>query len=174
MKPFKVVLILLLLLGGFSAILYTSCTKDSCKGTTCINGGTCGGGTCNCKKGVGGLNCELIYRDLYDNTYKGTGIDDSNKFYINNTLAFTGGVDTNYTQMNLLWTNPGVRVVTFPIILENNSTTGSTFIIPKTGKDTVFYEGNGHVSATSVSITLTETHPNSTPVVITLNSFTKQ
>ena len=53
----------LVTIGSFSAVVYTSCTKDACKGVTCQNGGTCSGGTCTCPTGYEGTNCETKSRD---------------------------------------------------------------------------------------------------------------
>jgi hypothetical protein len=176
MKSLKLVLLsAVLTLGVFFAVFYTSCSKDSCKAVTCINGGTCGGGLCNCKDGTGGLNCEVIYRNIYANTYKGSGgPDDSGRLYHNNTFTFVVTPDSTYTTMQLTWTNPGVHTVTFPLTLLHNASSGSTFSLASTPVDTFTFTGTGSVSASVASITLTETHPHSTPVIITLNNFVKQ
>jgi hypothetical protein len=176
MRSYKyIVLSAVLTLGVFFAVLYTSsCSKDACKGITCLHGSNCGGGACICKNGTGGSNCETIYRDLYTNTYKGNGTDDSGGNYINNTFTFTTQNDTNYVKMELIWTNPATRIVTMPIILSNNTVTGSSFTITQTTVDSFTYTGIGNVSGTTATLTLTEAHPNSTPVHITLTNFTRQ
>lgn len=176
MKPAKFIVIgILLAFGAFCAAVSSSCSKDSCKTVTCLNGGTCGGGTCNClKKGTGGVNCEIIYRDQYANSYIGSGYDDSGIAYVNNTMVFNVGVDSDYTRMQIVWNNPGVRSVTLPVTLSHFSSSGSDITVTPTTKDTFSYTGSGFVSSTAASLTLTETHPNSTPVQITLHSFSRQ
>jgi len=175
MKSIKlVVLSTFLVLGVFWAVTNTSCTKDACKAVTCANGGSCGGGLCTCPKGIGGLNCEIIYRELYANTYKGSWQEDSIS-YFNNTLTFTAGNDSNYTKMQqLTWANPGKHTVNFAVTLVNNSSTGSNFTLGSATVDTFTYNGSGSVNTTVASLTLTETHPNSPPVLISLVNFNKQ
>jgi hypothetical protein len=176
MKSIKTFLLSAVLLAGiFGVVLHESCTKDSCKAVTCQNQGTCSGGICNCTKaGTGGVNCEIVYRKLYSNVYIGSGMDDSGKAYVSNSLAFTPGSDSDYTQMHLLWTDPGVRTANFVVKLTNNSSTGSNFTLSSTTVDTFTYTGTGSVNSTVASVTLTETHPHSNPVIITLNNFNKQ
>src|SRR5580658_8335639 len=95
MKSLKlIVLSVILTLSVFCGLWSTSCSKDACKGVTCLNYGTCGGGICRCDSGLGGPTCEIIYRNLYANTYLGNGTDDSGHQYINNTLVFATGTDT--------------------------------------------------------------------------------
>lgn len=155
--------------------LYSSCSKDVCKAVTCINGGTCSGGSCFCmQKGVGGLNCEIIYRDLYKNVYKGTGANDTGKAYIDNTLTFTSGFDTSYTQMQLIWNNHGPSTVNMNITLNSNTANGSTFTVAQTIVNSVVYTGFGNVNGVNASVTLNEMQPDSSVRVIMLNNFTKQ
>ena len=59
MKSFRIIaLSVIVTISTFGAILYTSCTKDACKGVTCLNGGTCSGGTCTCPTGYIGASCQ--------------------------------------------------------------------------------------------------------------------
>lgn len=59
MKLFQLIaLSAILTIGAFSVISYTSCTRDACKGTTCLNGGTCSAGACQCPTGWLGANCQ--------------------------------------------------------------------------------------------------------------------
>ncbi|RYD58579.1 MAG: hypothetical protein EOP56_03055 [Sphingobacteriales bacterium] len=54
----------LLTLGAFSAVTYTSCSKDECKDVVCNNGGTCNetDGSCACPTGYTGTLCETEVR----------------------------------------------------------------------------------------------------------------
>src|SRR5579872_2246509 len=98
MKLFKqIALTAFLLTGIFCAVVYTSCQKDVCKGVTCLNNTQCSGGSCVCPPGIGGNNCEIIYRNLYAFSYKGvvnaSGMYDSTHILIdsnsiNNSLVF--------------------------------------------------------------------------------------
>ena len=186
MKSIKPVIVsIILTLGIFGGILYTSCTKDACKGVNCLNGCTCSGGTCGTKQGIGGLNCEIVYRNLYAYTYKGvtnmagmrdtlTSIDSN---CTNNTLVFTPGTDTvNYEAMTVAWNDSTSKLlVSMPITLVNNAASGSTFTVPSVNSDTFTYSGYGNVSAISASMYLTRTHPHGTSkVTISFNSFSRQ
>src|SRR6185437_11259305 len=115
MKSIKhIALVTIVMLSIFGAVLYTSCSKDTCKGVTCLNGGTCSGSVCACPTGIGGVNCETVYRTLYSNgPYGGNATYSSNipndTAYIahtdtNNTLSFSYGNDSNYTKMYFTWT----------------------------------------------------------------------
>lgn len=176
MRSFKAVVVsAVIAMGVFFGVSYSSCSKDSCKGVTCINNGQCGGGVCMCKAGVGGLNCELIYRDIYSNTYKGSGgPDDSGRLYHDNIFTFTATADSDYQAMSMVWTNPGVHTVSFPVKLTHNASSGSTFTLSSATVDTFSFSGSGSITANVASVTIVETHPHSTPITITLNNFVRQ
>ncbi|MFI4963029.1 MAG: hypothetical protein ACHP6H_04130, partial [Legionellales bacterium] len=93
-----------------------------------------------------------------------------------NSLIFSYGNDSNFTKMQLAWYRTGGKpTVVMPIILSNNGTSGSTFSISTpTIVDTFTYSGSGSVSATTASLNLTESHPHSPSVIITLSNFIKQ
>ena len=55
----------ILSVSAFSAVLYTSCSKDACKDVTCQNGGTCSDGNCTCVTGYEGTNCETASRTKF-------------------------------------------------------------------------------------------------------------
>ena len=150
-----------------------------------MNNANCGGGTCICKPGIAGTNCEIVYRNLYAYSYKGnlrmTGqLDtvrsiDSNLYNYN--MIFNAGTDTaDYTTMTLEWSDStGRDVLSMPIVLRNNSNSGSDFTVPAITKDTFTYAGAGSVSSTAASMTLTRTHPHgSTKVVFSFNNFSRQ
>ena len=155
MKSIKlVVLSTFIVLGVFWAATYTSCTKDACKAVSCQNTCVCSGGACaNPPAGIGGLNCEIVYRLLYTHTYEGSWQEDTINFY-NNTLTFTAGNDSNYNKMQLAWSNPGRQTVNFPVTLTNNSSTGSNFTLGSATIDTFTYTGTGSVNSTIASVTL--------------------
>lgn len=52
----KNIIILTLTLIGLIAV--SSCKKDPCKDSNCLNGGVCIDGTCNCPTGYSGTHCE--------------------------------------------------------------------------------------------------------------------
>jgi hypothetical protein len=176
MKSIKFILIsTCLILSVFCLVWGTACTKDTCKTTTCINGGNCSGGACFCKNGIGGVNCEVIYRDLYSYSYKGTGADSKGKSYPENIMTFTAGVDTAYTQMGFSWNNSGVGSVNLALTLTNNTPSGSSFTLGSVTVDTFTYTGTGSfVNNVSASVTLIESHPHSPSVTILLHNFLKQ
>ena len=66
MKSIKhIALTLVLTVSAFCAVLYTSCSKDACKGVTCQNGGTCSGGNCTCAPGYEGTSCEALSQSKF-------------------------------------------------------------------------------------------------------------
>ena len=176
MKSIRLVaLTAILTFAAFGAVLYSSCTKDDCKGVTCLNGGTCSGGTCTCKSGIGGNSCETIYRNSYANQYKGTGTDNTGSTYTNFKLGFTTGTDTSdYTKMQLsVITSSGSAYVTVPIVLSANTASGSVFTVTSTTIDTLTYTGSGTVSASTATLTLTESAPHSGAIIYTFANFLK-
>ena len=170
-----------ILLGVVAALfvvcagLYSSCTRDVCKTVTCTNFGTCGGGSCICPDGIGGLNCEVIYRKLYEHQYKGSGADDSGRLYNNNTLTFNSTADTAFTKMQIVWDNHGPKQINMDIKLSSNTSQGSTFTITSTKVDSSVYSGFGTVNKTSASLTITELRTTDSSVrTILLHDFVKQ
>lgn len=184
-----------LALGFYFAILYTSCTKDACKTVNCLNGGSCNGGTCTCDTGIGGTNCQTIYRVLYGGQKPGQGqtylgnavityshldsaqIDSGYAVHTddNNTLVFSYGTDSVYTLMKLVWSDGGSTMLSTPITLANNMVTGSTFsVTPTLGGpgDTFTVSGNGSVSTTNASLNLiaVPVHSTTPTIYITLSN----
>ncbi len=75
MKSIKqIALSTFLTVSAFSAVLYTSCSKDECKDVVCQNGGTCNAGACVCLTGYEGTNCETKSRDKFVGVYTGSEI----------------------------------------------------------------------------------------------------
>lgn len=122
-------------ISAFCAVLYSaSCTKDACKGVTCLNGGTCSGGTCSCPTGWIGTNCQTR---AFIGTWTGTDacspsgsynvtikIDpsstDTTKVIINNP----GGFGTNNNITGTLSTDS--KAITYTNQIVNSSTTPDT------------------------------------------------
>jgi hypothetical protein len=164
-------------LGVFCVVMYGSCSKDACKGVTCLNGATCSGGVCGCLAGTGGNNCETMYRSLYANgRYKGVAMYSIVHADTNNFLIFTAEMDSNYSQMKMMWTDTGTTVITVPITLTNNSVTGSDFNITPTPAGSYIYSGSGNVNGTQASVTLklTQSNGQGQPVIVTLANFNRQ
>jgi hypothetical protein len=87
-------------ISAFCAVLYTSCTKDACKGVTCQHGGTCSGGNCTCPVGYEGANCQTL---AILGTWGGTDACSSGGPY-----TVTLKVDpSSSVATNVLITNPG-------------------------------------------------------------------
>lgn len=75
MKSIKyIALSAFLTISAFCAVLYTSCSKDACKGVTCLHSGTCSGGNCTCPTGYEGTTCQTLSRDKFVGTYPGSEI----------------------------------------------------------------------------------------------------
>ncbi len=192
----KIAFSTLLTLGIFLGVLYTSCSKDACKTVNCLHGCICSGGSCTpttADSGVGGTNCQIIYRDAYTNTYLGnavvsyTNVDSAylDSGYVShtddsNTIQFQAGADTLYAQMLLTWKDGKKQMLSnIPITLVNNSSTGSTFTVRATlggPGDTFTVSGNGSVSNTNASLNLIAVpkHPTTPTIYYTLSNCSKQ
>jgi len=57
-------------LAGFTAVTYTACKEDKCKGIVCAYGGVCNEGRCLCLPGYEGVQCETINRDRYKGVWQ--------------------------------------------------------------------------------------------------------
>ena len=182
----------ILSVGVFCAVMYSSsCTKDACKGVTCLHKGMCTGGSCRCiDSGIGGSNCETIYRDLYTNSYTGnavisytfdtTTIDTGYVAHTdaNNVLKFTPSSDTAFSKMQLTWTDGTNLMLSTTITIANNTSNGSTFKVDTSvlGGTTFKVTGNGSVSSTMASLNLVAVSADSTmpEINITLSNCIKQ
>jgi hypothetical protein len=165
----------LLTLGIASAVFYTSCSKDPSKSTFCFNNGIAVSGVCSCPKGVGGNNCEIAYRKLYANTYTGNTPGNAGHGASGNTLTFAETSDTvDYNNMTVTWKDTGSFALTFPIVLANNSSSGSSFTVTPSIFGSKTYTGGGTLTSTMASMSLTQTDTSGAVVLFTFNSFYKQ
>jgi hypothetical protein len=178
-----IALSIILTLGVFGAVLYTSCSKTGCSSVTCLNTGSCNGGICQCQTGTGGNSCEIEFRQQYAGTYRGSAVYTSSVLAdtnfiahadTGNTLTFFAGLDSMYTDMQLTWTRPGKPGLVMSIKLANFSATGATFTFQAPPIDTFTYTGKGSVNGTTATMNLIESHPNSPATVVTLSNFIKQ
>ena len=168
----RIALAAFLTAGTFCAVLYTSCSKDECKGVTCNNGGTCSGGLCTCTTGYEGASCDTAYRSTYTNTYKGNGTDNATpqNTYTGWYMVFTApGSDVTAMQL-VIQDNTTSPVVSLPIVLSSFSATGTVFTITSTSSGGSTYTGSGTITAGLVSnVTIVET--NNTTSLVTTYSF---
>jgi hypothetical protein len=93
MKLFRnIAVAALVTLGAFSAVTYTSCTKDKCKDVTCNNGGTCSDGNCTCASGYEGTSCDSLSRTKFIKIWSATDkINTTNIVYAPVVVANTSG-----------------------------------------------------------------------------------
>lgn len=178
MNSFKnIILASVVTLGTFGTVLYTSCSKDACKGVTCNNGGTCSGGNCTCPTGTTDNSCSTIYRSSFNNTYVGTGTDNNGGTYTNFRMVYsTPSSATDFVTMNLTIEDAtggsaGVPVLT--LTLSNFSSSGANYTITSTTNAGYTYTGTGTISATSASMTLQEASSTGT-TTYTFSNFAKQ
>ena len=167
MKPFSIIVLSTLFILCIFMGVYSSCTKDACKGTTCLNTGTCSGGICSCPTGVGGNNCEIVYRNSYVNIYEGNGKCDTllpdssstvktSQGFVNSTLTFDTSGTTSLVNMNMtLRDSLGLVNMMFSITLGNLTANGSTFSIEPTAINGLHFSGTGTISATVATLSLT-------------------
>ena len=156
----QIAIAVILLTGIFCAVLYTSCSKDACKGITCLNNAPCSGGMCTCPSGVGGNNCQTIYRLQYKGTYVGIGFKDTGSLTTESAImVFNPTADSIYTNMTVVITDSSNHIVnvTLPITLSNITASGSAFTLKTSviNDTTTIISGTGNVSATSASLNLT-------------------
>lgn len=177
MRPIKqIALAAIVTLGTFSALVYSSCSKDECGAVTCLNHGTCMGGICKCPSGADGANCEIVYRKRYAGIFKGVPPDDPTSD-TTNTLIFTSNDDdtTNYNTMDVTWVDTTANsVVTLPIELSSHSTGGSNFSVTPTTLNSVSYTGTGFLNNGMVSFQMKRRYANGSYNVVNFNNYIKQ
>jgi hypothetical protein len=95
MKRLRLIaLSVVLTLGAFSAVVYTSCTKDECKSVTCLNGGTCSGGNCTCPTGYEGTTCQDETRKKIIGGWSATDVIDGGTPQLNSSTIAAGSTVT--------------------------------------------------------------------------------
>jgi hypothetical protein len=174
-------------LGLFSAVMYSSCSKNECGAVTCLNKGTCSRGLCQCPGaqkggGVDGPNCEIVYRNIYNHQYRGiTRVDtpavNPNPTDSTNFLDFlVDNRDTNnYTTMFINWEDTGSIIMQLPIKLSNFSTSGATFSGDTTyGIGNINYSGTGSVNGTMASMELKKTDPGGNITIYHFYNFVRR
>lgn len=131
----------LLTMGAFSAMTFTSCSKDD---ETCLVGFT-------------GDDCKTEIRTQYYNTYRGSGSyqgsDGSSDTYTDWALRFNAlGTDATKMRLNLLDANDAVQM-SFDVTL----TTNTTFSLVEKVDGNSTFTGSGTVNGTTASLTINET-----------------
>jgi len=173
MKPIKqIALGVFLTLSIFSAVIYSSCSKNECGAVTCLNKGVCVGGICKCTTGIYGTNCELIYSKKYEGIYKGLPPDDASSDTTNTLIFGTTSDTTNYNLMDVLWIDTtGNVVVNLSVELNNISSAGANFNISPFTKDYYTYTGMGSVNGNTASMRLTKTDTTGVSTSLFFNSY---
>ncbi len=108
LKPIRQIFIFSLITAGvFFCMIYSSCNKNKCGGTTCQNSGTCTGNVCVCPQGYSGISCQTGWSDAFVGTYLckrsscNPGIMDTSAWQSVITKATTnGGFTINISNFN--------------------------------------------------------------------------
>lgn len=140
----------MLTLAAFSAVTFSSCTKDDQE----------------CAVGLEGKNCDEEVRVKYNNTYRGDGYDNEGDTYTDWALKFSSlGTEPTKMQLDIL-NGSNTNVVYVTVTLTSNTT---YTVEPKTTVEGDHYEGQGNLSATNASLTLRQTTPGGDERVIIYN-----
>ncbi len=82
-KIFALVALLMTTIGG--TVIVTSCSKSSCSGLVCQNGGSCSSGKCSCPAGFSGTFCQF---------HANTAIQYVNNTFTPITISVNGVIQT--------------------------------------------------------------------------------
>ena len=182
MKQIKLIaLSAILTLGAVFAIFNTSCTKNVCGATTCINRGQCVGGICVCPTapgkpiGVTGANCEIVYRNTYVGVYEGKAPIDTVADSSHLLLFIPDEVDTmDYTTMFVIWQDTARSpLVKLPLQLYNITAAAASFSVVPTRNGDFSYRGEGSVNGVNANMRLIETHDTGTVHTYYFNNYIK-
>ena len=155
--------------------------NDPCRAVVCKNGGTCVAGTCSCPTGSKGTFCDTVYRDGYNNTYKGNGTDNKGQTYWKSKLIFSNS-GKSLTSMGvdvIVDTTADISMngLPLPVTLTDFNATSESFTIPsitKTGYDGAFtYSGSGTITDTTATLVLTVVYPTAITTTYSFSNFRK-
>lgn len=152
----------LLTLGAFSAITYTSCSKDDCEDVICSNGGTCVDGTCACPTGYEGTTCQTESRAKFARTTAWNATDNPPS---GNPLTYTCIITNGAGSVqNVIIDNNFAD--NFFVNNVNATVSGNTITIPsqEPDNDDYFVQGQGTYSSGTISWQYTLTPPTGSPV----------
>lgn len=167
-KMKKLSLVKLLGMGAlaFGMMVMTNACSDPCKDVTCLNGGTCAEGTCDCTTGYEGDDCGTQERTKFIGTYGvsdvcslsgGSGYDCTIK---------TSGTDISKVLITNVWDSFSADVVA--------TVSGTTITVANQEPDSDGYTvaGNGTISGTTISMTLTITETTTSTADICNSTWT--
>jgi hypothetical protein len=80
-QPYRIALAAIVCCTLFTVFTWTSCKKDPCKDTSCINGGVCNDGKCKCPEGFEGAGCEIDVRPGFNGAWEGRLCNSSSAIY---------------------------------------------------------------------------------------------
>lgn len=182
MKQIKlIVLSAILTLGAVFAIFNTSCTKNVCGATTCLNRGQCRGGICVCPTiagkpiGVTGANCEIVYRNTYLGVYEGKPPYDTVGDSTHLLQFIPDETDTmDYTTMFVIWQDTTrAPVIKLPVQLYNITASAASFSVVPTRNGDYMYRGEGAINGVTANMRLVETHDTGTIATLHFNNYIK-
>jgi hypothetical protein len=136
----KILLASVVTLGAFGTVLYTSCSKDACKGVTCQNGGTCSGGNCTCTTGYEGTNCETVSRDKFVKSWSASDLVTGSSTPIAYTASIAAGSTSDVTSVVISNSFSDNFFTVGPITA---TISGSTITIPLQNPDNNKYSVSG-------------------------------
>lgn len=144
-----------LTVAAFSAVTFTSCSKDDS----------------GCAVGYTGSNCKDEVRASYYHTYKGNGSDNGTppQTYTGFQMTFASSA-AGVTKMLMTLTDAsGTGVVSGTVTLNSNT----TFTVDPVSAGGYSYSGTGTVTASTASLNLVETGGGST-ITYTFNNMIAQ
>jgi hypothetical protein len=139
----------LILLGAFSLITYSACTKDECDEVICQNGGTCAGGLCTCPVGYLGYQCEIESRALFLREWVGRDL----RVGGGTVPLYRANVRRIQTSVPTMLQIDGFSDSTFDhAVIASVASKTITIDLQEPDKDSVTVEGSGLLSADTSKI----------------------